>query len=309
MSRQTGSQKTLLCIAPALFLHDLKIGLKGAGFNVLVKIRPPSKRGKDPYQIKKVIQESNMDFQGIILVVPKGLSPKAVIPYPIIDGTPIGILFASLLTDISPWLKGVKKTFRSSPSRWAIAAMLRDEWLKLGENIIQQCKKREGVIVEDLMSDETNTNELCHALTGGLMLSVYVGHGRSIGLCGYRGLRWHHIKSVPNKRTLGTFVAFSCDTLKWEGQPSFGQQMVMGGRSNTYVGAVNSISLDGNEKLAKQFSKILVDPDTLTIGDAMVKLSIFTNSNQLCSSINIKEDFSAFRLLGNPLQPLHYKIK
>ena len=306
----TRPRQFLACVAPPSYEELLTSTLEGLGYSVRFFIRKLRVSGSrsgsirwDPYDLRQVVDQTRRQASGIVLVAPKGRSPRRVSPSPLLGGLPVGLLFSNQPRDLMEWSQAHCKEQNGLPA-WVVLSMNRQSYLSRSREFAEYLRARNRAAVKTWFGDCTTRHDLCERLALGPRMVVYIGHGRARGLSGYLGLRWHHLAEYPARAPVGTVLCFACDTLKHErGQPSFGCRWVMSGRALTYLGSVDAVSVKANTNFARAIGKVfkLERPDS--VGALLRRARHHIEADPTTYEDAIKA-FRTYRIIGNPLQPL-----
>ena len=242
--------------------------------------------------------------KGVIVVLPLTISAHQATPSSIINKIPIGLLYCRKKNEIHQLIHSLKYFDRFDKKEFVVLAMWKNFYLNLGNEIYQTLIKgfsKKGFVVNKWFADEVSRDELvCLLSERKIGLLIYLGHGRSRGWSGFRGLRWHHLKSKKiDENPIGIIISMTCDNLKFDrNKIPFGVKWVLENRASAFFGATDSVKIIPMKKicnlLASLFSKGKVD----TIGKLIVSLNEELSKTQ---DAEIKNCWSKFRLIGNPL--------
>lgn len=301
-------KSTLACIAPACFQKKLRNGLQAVGIQIQFHLRK-NRQGVslDPYGVVDLSLQIDGQIDGILVVAERSRGPRNVVPGAIINGYPVGVVFANRIIDLEPWLSALSNT--SGLPTWAVLAMWKKSYLSMGNRFVKWLRTTSEFPVERWFADRVEREELCERLALGPRLAVYLGHGRSTGLCGYLGLRWKHILQYKKFIPCGTIISFACDTLKKKnGRIPFGCKWIREGRAATYFGSVDAVSSDANAKLAYALGRAFESnkPSSLAaLMKCMMNELKDTQSNEAALHA-----LKTYRIIGNPLQSFYiHKIE
>ena len=263
----------------------------------------PVNENCDWVQLWRGISTTERDQVGGILVICPHNSHLDAFPGPCVDGIPVGMLPASGGGEITPWLDALRKTSRRSTH---VLAMWKPFYLGWGERFVAALQagygRSEAPVVAQF-ADTTTKEDLCASLWKGPQLVIYLGHGRSRGWSGYRGLRWHHIASGEQVQPVGTLIALTCDNLKpgRSGETAFGLRWVMEGRAKTFLGAIQEVEITAMEVIAEYLLGHFSDGRCRLLGELIAAVD---RDVQLSGEAAIQKNWSYFRLVGNPLEVL-----
>ncbi len=298
--------RELVCIAPREFWPVIRSGLNPCGYKVRFFVREQSqlttvKRSNDPYQISSLVGRLRKTADALLLVVPRNRSPRRVAPGPIVAGIPLGLVFANQPDDLIPWLIATKH--QSSKQLWAVLAMWKRSYLRLGKRLAKWMQGSNPNQVEGWYADNVTRDDLIKRMAQGPRVVVYVGHGRPRGLTGYRGLRGYHFTELHDRQPCGTFICFACDTLKRTyGVFPFGCRLVLDGVVAAYLGAVEPLLVDANTRLAHHMGELFEKQAANDLATLVTKME--KRLKDLPEQKMVYRAFSDYRIIGNPLQPL-----
>lgn len=141
-------------------------------------------------------------------------------------------------------------------------------------------------------ADVIGRDELVEALGTGLGLAIYVGHGRSVGWVGYRGLRARHFDSFRGE-PLGGVVSLCCRTASRRRTGlSYAETLPLLGVTAASFGAVTETLHTDNTRWAIRICETLaLGVDTL--GELIARSAPPNPSATM-----------PYRLIGDPLAPL-----
>ncbi|NKQ38070.1 MAG: hypothetical protein HF967_01075 [Methanosarcinales archaeon] len=242
--------------------------------------------------------------KGVIIILPLTITAHEAIPYSIINGIPIGLYYYQKSNDISEILRTANNYPIFQKSELVVLAMWKEFYLNLGNKIHQTLTKgysNKRLAVNKWFSDEVSRDELVQRLIDRkISLVIYLGHGRSRGWSGYRGLRWHHLLSKKAKSSsIGIIISMTCDNLKFEhNKIPFGLKWVLENRACSFFGAVESVKIFPMKKICNLLGNIFSEGKVDTIGGLIVLLDKEISETK---NDEIKECWSKFRLIGNPL--------
>ena len=135
-------------------------------------------------------------------------------------------------------------------------------------------------------------DELVEALGSGVGLAIYVGHARSTGWVGYRGLRARHFDSFHGE-PLGGIVSLCCRTAsRRKTGLSYAEALPLEGVTAASFGAVTETRHTDNTRWAMRICETL-SSGVDTLGELIVR--------------SAPPNYSAttpYRLIGDPLAPL-----
>lgn len=141
-------------------------------------------------------------------------------------------------------------------------------------------------------SEVISRDELVEALGSGLGLALYVGHGRSVGWVGYRGLRARHFDSFRGE-PLGGLVSLCCQTAsRHRTELSFAESLPLQGITAASFGAVTETRHTDNTRWAIRICDTLIS-GVETLGQLIAR----------AAPPNLSAT-TPYRLIGDPLAPL-----
>ena len=140
--------------------------------------------------------------------------------------------------------------------------------------------------------DVIGRDELVEALGCGLGLAIYVGHGRSVGWVGYRGLRARHFDSFRGE-PLGGVVSLCCQTAsRHRTELSYAESLPVHGITAASFGAVTETRHTDNTRWAIRICETLAS-GVDTLGELIAR----------AAPPNLSAT-TPYRLIGDPLAPL-----
>jgi hypothetical protein len=240
---------------------------------------------------------------GILAICRQGASLIDAAPGPCLDGIPVGVVPAEQARDLTPWLNAL----RLKPARsYHVLAMWKPFYLAWGERFVSALQVGYGSAEATVMAefaDNTTREALCRSLWQGPQLALYLGHGRSRGWSGYRGFRWHHVAAGDQVRPVGALIALTCDNLKpgRNGEAAFGARWVIEGRATAFLGAIQALDIPALEVIAGFLLGHFSSGLCRTLGEIMAAVD---GDVGMCADAAIRQNWSHFRLVGNPLQAL-----
>jgi hypothetical protein len=301
--------RRLVAVAPADLWDCLHTGLAPLRLEYELIPRPEAAASSsDPYGLIDLSQALTPRPAGILLIAPTGRSPARLMPSPVLHGVPVGIAQAESAAQLKPWLHALSATHRAVQGTvWAVLAMWKELYLIWGKRFVQWMQRGvhdKEVEVQAWFADTVSRQDLCQRLAAGPQLAVYVGHGRSRGWSGYRGLRWEHVVAVEMRQPCGVLISLACDTLKrTRGVFPFGCQWVSEGRSCSYVGSADRVGYEANAAFAHELGQMFARRHCQTIGQLLRE--VYEHLEQKPELKKARRAFLTYRLIGNPLQALY----
>jgi hypothetical protein len=141
-------------------------------------------------------------------------------------------------------------------------------------------------------SDVLDRDDLMCAVGAGLGLGIYLGHGRSVGWVGYRGLRARHFDGFHGE-PIGAVVALACETASRRRTPtSFAEALPLAGAAAASFGAVMPTRHTDNTRWAVGLCEA-VCAGADTIGELIAGAV----PQQAAAA-------AAYRIIGDPLAPI-----
>jgi hypothetical protein len=297
------ARRRLLVVAPA-WGAAVAGALDGPGVRAAYRERPAADGGADPYGIGALLAEAGARPDAVLLVAPRTRALARLLPGPVVQGVPVGIVQADGAAELGPWLAAVAPAPDPEPA-WAVLAMAKDAYLGLARRFRDRLRAGadDRVRVPDWMADRYTAAEAAAALAGGPRLAVYLGHGRPNGWSGYQGFRWTHVAAAPPVRACGTVIGFSCRNLKHvRGALPFGTRWVTEGRAAAFLGAVSDVGTEAGFTLADELARELAEGGHESIGQVLAALDRRLAVDPSLAPAH--RELRRFRLIGNPLQPL-----
>lgn len=298
------ARRLLVLAQPTLSSH-LREGLSGLDSAIEIEPLPRCRSASaDPYGLAQLAKHTAAEFSAILLVVPRGHSPADLVPAPALNGTPVGLIFASADDQLTPWLRAVGEFPHRADRELAVLAMWKPFYLEWGARFAAALRDGFGADstrVRSWFADEVTREELCERLAHGQNLVLYVGHGRERGWSGYRGLRWRHIDGVPLTRPIGAVVSLTCSNLKAPraGDRAFGLNWVGSGRACAFFGAADSVRL---RPLASIASDMIKEISSGAHRDLAGFIAALDRRIRAAATPPVLATWNRFRLIGNPVQ-------
>jgi hypothetical protein len=299
LSTDAGS---LAVLAPERFHDSLRESLETIGFSPCFTERPRDGREAasedDPFDVREYVRSAgNMD--AVLLVVPTDRSLATVVPGPVVDGVPIGLVPADEPAELRRWLDCLQPGQRPV-AVWGVLAMGTDQYLEPAADLyrcLRENEPRSAVSVHDWRASRIDRSTLCQTLARGPALGIYLGHGTGDRWGGYQGCAWEHVAGVSRERAIGTLVILACDTLATDDGLPFGVRFVRSGRARAVVGVPNDIAVTKVQDTANVLGQHRTLAESDTIG--AVLSSVVPSVGQPRSP-----DLSMLRIVGLPVQPL-----
>ena len=287
----------LLCIAPERFRRTIAQHWKEQGEQMLFV---PEEHPHSPgafLRLEAHCRAREDEVKALLLIVPRRCAPQKIVSAPLYACVPVGLMPADEPDDLMRWLGGRN---RRATSGAGIMAMWRRSFLTLGSRFHRWLEAGGYSGVEDWFATEMNCREVCHRMSLGARLVLYVGHGRSEGLSAYMGLRWSDIAAHREFRPCAAMICFACDTLKRDGEAPFGCRMVSSGRALSYFGSTGAVKLRANAQLAAIAGQELAAGKVRTLADLVCRMDVVTQTTTRLRSA--REALQTFRIIGNPLE-------
>lgn len=300
----TKDRRVIACVAPRQYESFLRQRLGAAGYEVEFRIRgaPCESRQCDPFGIREVAADVKNDVSALILVMPRRAAPAMMAPGPVVEGLPVGLLPSQRPQDLEPWGRALTDAKTIEP-RWAVLAMWRRSYLKLGNRFMRSFELANRGQAESWFADRVTRDSLCQKLASGPSLAIYLGHGRARGLCGYMGVRWQHVIQERTFVPCSTILSVACDTLKYElRRIPFGCRWVTSGRAASYVGAVDAVPIRASMRLAEVIRSTLATCVMSNLGMLLQSVDRILSAEPRLQSVH--RSFQAYRIIGSPVAPL-----
>jgi len=307
--------QTLACVAPSGLLANVCAVARAHGRNVVTVVRSSQRTGSDPFSVGCITRDLAEAADAVLLVAPKRMGARRASPASVVNGMPIGLLFADSHMDLTRWVEALARQNHGA-SVWAVLAMRTQDYLSRARQLC--CELRKSCAyglppVRSWLSDEVTPWDLADRLAIGPRLVIYLGHATPSSLSGYLGLEWDSVAVKPMVAPCGTVVCLACNTLHGGGASSpIGRMWVHEGRAGAFWGAVGPTSTVGNALLTSLLSRILRGgkvggrvPATSTglprtIGEVLTELAeVVVESGEPAVST-----FARYRLVGDPLQSI-----
>jgi hypothetical protein len=286
----------LAVVAPAGLRRPLADALRERRGGVVARERRRDGASDDPYDVRGVVADADPD--AVLLVVPGDERLADVVPAPVVDGVPVGLLPAARPGAVAGWRSTVAGGPRPAAA-WGVLAMATERYLGAAGDLYARLAAADGAgpPVYDWRASRIDRVRLCEWLATGPSLCVYVGHGRPRGWGGYQGCDWADVARVDRRRPAGAVVALACGTLGDGDGPPFGVRLVRRGRALSYLGCPGDVAVEDVVALAEALGAALADDPPATVGDLLVALDARVGGEPGAA-------LRTFRLVGLPDQPL-----
>ncbi len=256
-------------------------------------------------QIMAFTTRNRVDKGCVIILSKYGKRDTSHYPEICIANLLVSLVFYKSHADLSNWINALKTHPKSEFNRAVVLGMMKPFYLKWGDKIyrsLQQARYQHDNI-EKHLADTTTKNELSEHLSEGHSLVIYIGHGRSRGWSGYRGVRWKDIEKVEQKKPIGNILSLSCSSLKQDKEFSlpFGLQWIMEGRCCTFIGTWDAVKIRPLVAITELLLKSMSNSEIQRIDELILHVNKqIIDLNDSDVSLN----WSKFKLIGNPFQSL-----
>lgn len=255
-------------------------------------------------QINFLIKKSGLENGVILIFVKYGQKKPSVFPEICLRKILITLVYYRTHNDISIWIKTLVNDQKSKLNKALVLAMMKPFYLHWGEKIYQSLRKKcvnEKEHIFKHFADDTTKGELSLYLSQGCSLAIYVGHGRSRGWSGYRGVRWKDVATYPQKKTIGSIISLSCSSLKQDKEFSlpFGLQWVMEGRCSTFLGSIDAVEIKPLAIITEILLKCISKDEIKRMNELIVSLN---DEIVKLNNPDVSRNWESFRLIGNPYQ-------
>jgi hypothetical protein len=288
---------TLLCVGPERFRQTIRQRWQSNGERVffVAEEHPHSAAGRA--RLESHCRASHGKPDALLLLVPKRCAPQNAVPGPVIAGLPTGMMLADSPEDLMAWITSRR---RKAESGAGIMAMWRRSYLMLGSRFHRWLQAGGYSRIEDWFANEMNCGDVCRRIAAGARLVLYLGHGRSEGLCAYMGLRWRDIAAPRKFQPCSSMICFACDTVKRDAEAPFGCRMVSSGRALSYFGSTDAVNLRANAQLASLAGREFATGRVHNLAELVRQLDAATQGSSKLR--HAREALQAFRIIGNPLE-------
>ncbi len=281
--------------------------MPGTTERVVVRAGPTG----DPFRLRALL--AGGPGEPVLLVAPRRWGPRRLVPAPVVEGSPVGLLLATRASHLPPapaLSDSVAHRPEAAPPEapWVVAAMAKDVFLRPTDGWADTLN-RAGCPTLDLRADRARRSDLAAALGKGPGVVLYAGHGRNRGWGGYQGLRLPHLAAAEPEETgpegaaprpAGLVIAFACDTLKRSrSRTPFGIGLVEAGCARAYLGAVGSLRTSDAEALAEVVIPLLAHRSHATVASLLQGIEGAVGATGAA-----RRAWRSFRLIGDPLTPL-----
>lgn len=250
--------------------------------------------------IQKMLGPGFVSGPSIILFIRYGTRSAADFPDLLSEVGLVSLFMYTTHGDIDNWLDAIEAYKIHRPTDVYVLSMMKPFYMKWANRFHGNIRKHEPGI-EKHLPDLTTKADLSRILSAGCRLGIYIGHGRSRGWSGYRGIRYEDLDKYNQKAPIGTMISLSCSSLKNDKEltiPLWIKQ-TMTGRNCTFLGSVDSVKIRPLEEIGRIFLECLALP-----GVQSIEQLIFSMSSRIKQSEDpqIRKTWSDFRLFGNPAQ-------
>lgn len=294
--------KLLLCIGPERFRRAITRHWQQTEQRVLFASEEHPRFPHVLPIVESQRRRCGQDLSALMLLVPRRSSPQAILNGPTVAGLPTGLLPADEPAELTHWLSSHA---RQSNPRVGIMAMWRRSFLSLGVKFHRWLDLGGYPGVEDWFANEVTCAEVCRRISSGPNIVLYLGHGRSQGLCAYLGLRWNDVVAEREFQPCGTMICFACETLKRDSRVPFGYRMVFSGRSLSYFGSCGAVPLRANAQLANLTGRAFATEPIQNLAQLVRRLHADTQVSS--RFVAARQALQSFRIIGNPLQQFSAK--
>lgn len=256
-------------------------------------------------QIITYTKRNGINNGDVIIFTKYGKRNPSDYPEICFDNLIVSLVFYETHRDIANWINALKTYPKKELNKALILGMMKPFYLKWGDKIykrLQEVRYRKDNIDKHL-ADNTTKVELSQYLSEGSRLTIYVGHGRSRGWSGYRGVRWKDIERFEQKKPIGNMISLSCSSLKQDKELSlpFGLQWIMEGRCCTFIGTWDEVKIKPLAVIATIILKSMSNSEIQRVNELIQSVNHqIVDLNDTDVSLN----WSKFKLIGNPHQTL-----
>jgi hypothetical protein len=286
---------TLVAIAPDEFRGPLRTASAERPIDLTVRERATTGTEGDPYDVRAVVGDEPAP-DAILVVVPPDRPLAAVVPAPVVDGVPVGVLPAEDPDAVRGWLDAVAGGPSPVPA-WAVLAMGTDRYLVPAGDLCVRLSTGatpQRVAVHDWRANLIDRPTLCASLAAGPSLCVYLGHGTPEGWGGYQRCTWSHVAAAERVAPAGAILSLACGTLRDGDGTPFGVRFVRSGRARAFLGWPADVPVDAVRALGDALGDALVDDPPATVGELLTTLRVRRG-----------DALGTARLVGLPTQPLY----
>lgn len=290
-----------LCIvAPRHLWGELRQGL--SRLYPAIDFRDEDKLDKSPYSrsVNSIASGLDKDKDYLLIVTGAKKSAGKVIDSFLPYGIPTGFVPAKNGKELRNWLDSLKHTEGSS-NVFSVLSMWKDfylKWADLYASSLDAGYSSNGNRIVKWYADELLADDVSASLASGPSLAIYLGHGRSRGWTGYRGLRWHHIENQKKYVPLGVLMSITCKNLLIEhNQVPFGMKWIISGRARTFIGAVHDVKINPLIKISHKFTEIFRKGKHNSVSGILREMDRDIKSSGNRDMITC---WNRFRLIGDP---------
>lgn len=203
-----------------------------------------------------------------------------------IGGWVVALVFYRGHADIARWI-GALGGFDHRQSRGTlITGMMKPFYVKWADRFHRELRQAHtaSAKIERRLPDTTTRSELSARLS--------------------RGFRWEHVEEHAQAAPIGSMISLSCSSLKQDKTASvpLGLSWVMSGRCCAFLGACDAIKVQPLVHIARIMLELLSSQRVAHL-DELLRLTAERVAE--FNESEVSESWARFRLIGNPLQPLH----
>lgn len=268
---------------------------KKKGYNPLYKFYT-----KDLFPCFDEIKNIAKEADAVIAFAPSSRSPHTLVEAPFIKREsgkmiPVSIVPHASKKSIEQFVDTACAIHNRKKTNVNVSLLCQrlPRYLGVTQKINTHLKKDKKIKCNNWQGDIIYTEDALFGLNAGGALSMYMGHGRSKGWVGYRGVQLNELKLFANKPN-AAILSLCCETASRSNvHLSFSEELIMNGISAFSLGATRKTLFSDNARWAIAISNELLKRH-ITIGELLTH-AIPVNSKA----------YSKYRLFGDPTVPLY----
>lgn len=236
-------------------------------------------------------------LDAILLAGSARLAPRTVLPGPFVEDAtgrqfPAAWLPIKTAASNRRFAHAAARVHQRARQKFTVALLSQwhPKYLRMSDRL--QALLQKPIETFRWTGDVITREGLVDALSAGLGLALYVGHGRPLGWVGYFGMRGHHFEDFDGE-PVGAMLSLCCRTAsRWRTGLSYSETLPLMGVAASSFGAVTQTRHTDNTRWASRICESLATgPETL--GELIVRAAPPLASAR-----------SPYRLIGDPLAPL-----
>ena len=251
----------------------------------------------EPPAVAATVAEHPSRADAALLIGPPRRAPSTMASGPFAldrDGRRVPVAWLPFRgeAELETFARGAARVHRRAGSKPAVALLA--QWMPHYLRVVDRMRailRSAGAGVFRWSGDALTRDDMLDALSSGLGLALYVGHGRPIGWVGYHGVRAHHF--AGRAEPLGAVVSLCCRTASRKRTGlSYAEALPLLGAAGASFGAVEDTRHADNTRWAVGMCRALVE-GVETLGDLVLR-----------AAPSSPAAIAGYRILGDPLIPV-----